>query len=263
MTERADAPRPTDVDSAVLAAGSGDVELAILSMSARSPDGADAAYLEWHMLDHLPEQYRIDGMRHGQRWISTAACRGVRAASEAPFDEVDHIVSYLFAPPTHATMEDSIDVFFTLGNSLYQGGRMPLRLPRKHLGIYDLIARSASPGTLVGADVLAWRPARGVYMVVEQSGGPVEVAPGHALGALLDIDGVAGLWSYRGTSGRHGRVDAAEDLEVTVCYLDEDPVMVAERVGDHLATYWAEGSVRPLLAAPFEIVEPWRWEHQL
>ena len=259
----ADPPRPSDDDPAVLAAGSGDVELAILSMSARSPDGEDAAYLEWHVLDHLPEQYRIDGVRHGQRWISTAACRDARVASEAPFDEVDHIVNYLFAPPSHATMAETLDVFFTLGNSLHHGGRMPLRLPRKHLAIYDLVAKSASSRALVGADVMPWRPARGVYVVVERTGGPVEVARGHALDGLVDIDGVAGLWSYRGTAGRHRRVDDADGLEVTICYLDGDPVAVAETVGEHLVTHWAEGSITPLLGAPFEIVEPWRWEHQL
>ncbi len=260
MSPPADPPRPSDEDAGVLAAGSGDVELAVLSMSSRSPEGEDAAYLEWHMLDHLPEQYRIDGVRLGQRWISTPACREARVASEAPFDRVDHIVNYLFARPRAGSMADALEVFFSLGNSLHRAGRMPLRLPRVHLAIHDLVAKSASARVLVGADVLPWRPARGVYLIVERVGGPVETAPGHALDGLLDIEGVAGSWSYRGTTGRHERVDDADGLEVTVCYLDADPVELADPIGEHLVTHWAEGSMTPLLGAPFEVVQPWRWE---
>ena len=38
-------------------------------MSSRHPDGLDADYLRWHMLDHLPEQVpRLNGLRLGQRW---------------------------------------------------------------------------------------------------------------------------------------------------------------------------------------------------
>ena len=33
------------------------------------------SYNEWHMLDHMPEQYPIPGIAYGQRWVSTPACR--------------------------------------------------------------------------------------------------------------------------------------------------------------------------------------------
>ena len=35
--------------------GGSDVRVGVLSLSARSPEGLDARYLEWHALDHLPE----------------------------------------------------------------------------------------------------------------------------------------------------------------------------------------------------------------
>ena len=37
--------------------------------------GAHRAYNEWHQFDHLPEQFSIDGIVFGQRWVYTPACR--------------------------------------------------------------------------------------------------------------------------------------------------------------------------------------------
>ena len=45
------------------------------------PVSNHAEYLDWHLHDHLPEQHRLPGLRHGQRWVSTPACRAARAAS--------------------------------------------------------------------------------------------------------------------------------------------------------------------------------------
>src|SRR5436190_1209036 len=101
------------------------VRLVVVSLSARSPDGADAAYLAWHGLDHLPEQYSIESLVHGQRWVSTPACRAARAAGDDALEATDHIVQYLFAEP----VAPAIDRFFALGAELREAGRMPLRLP--------------------------------------------------------------------------------------------------------------------------------------
>src|SRR5689334_3300540 len=114
-----------------------DVTCAVLSMSRRSADGEDARYLEWHLLDHLPEQYQLDGLRNGQRWVSTPACRAARAASTEPFDAVDHIVQYLFAEP----VGPALDRWFALGGTLHAGGRMPVSLPRAHLAAWDVTDR--------------------------------------------------------------------------------------------------------------------------
>ena len=92
-------PIPSDAEPAIASFGNGDVAASVVSMSMRHADGLDAEYLRWHVLDHLPEQFRLVGLRSGQRWVSTPACRARRAASEPPYDAVDHIVQYLFAEP--------------------------------------------------------------------------------------------------------------------------------------------------------------------
>ncbi len=256
MTDEA-AARPSDDDPAVAACGRGDVTTAVVSMSARHQAGDDAAYLEWHVLDHLPEQYRLDGLRLGQRFVSTPACRAARAASVEPFDAVDHIVQYLFAGP----MERSLDPFFTLGGALRQAGRMPIGLPRVQVGGWDVDRTAAAERALVGAAVVPWRPAAGAYIVVER------VDPGVGLddhlAALTSVDGVAGVWRYSGVEGRHLRLESTAGLILTVCYLDGPPVEVAAAVGAVLRSRWAERAVTPLLAGPFHAVVPFEWDRHL
>ena len=217
------------------------VHLAVVSMSARSADGRDAEYLAWHGLDHLPEQYGIDAIQLGQRWVSTPACRAARAASDARFDAVDHVVQYLFGEP----VVPALDEFFALGAELRAAGRMPIALPPVELGAYELVDRSAH---LVDADVLPWRPARGVYLLVEREPSPFD--------ALLAVPGVAGAWRFRG-GVFHERFADTSGLHLTVCYLDADVVASAHGIADVVA------GTTPLLAAPFETVVPYEWTRAL
>ena len=84
---------PSDQLPAVLASGASDVAYIFVSMSARDPNGRDADYLEWHSLDHRPEQYRVAGIRHSLRLVSTPDCRAARACSSGPYDAVDHVMT--------------------------------------------------------------------------------------------------------------------------------------------------------------------------
>src|SRR5579862_9198183 len=87
----------SDALPAVLATGSTDVYAIFVSLSARDPEGRDAEYLHWHSLDHRPEQYRVAGLRHSIRLVSTPAYRAARAASNERYDRVDHVMTYFFA----------------------------------------------------------------------------------------------------------------------------------------------------------------------
>ncbi len=272
MTQPPGEGTPTDDAPNVTRHGSSDVRAAVVSMSARSPEGLDAAYLEWHGLDHLPEQYRITGMRSGARWVSTPACRAARAAGVGHYDAVDHVVCYLFAEP----LDSALDTFFALGADLRAVGRMPVRLPPVELAGYELVAKSASPRALVGADVLPWRPCRGVYLLLEQSPtddlattrpqkrGPfVARSGGEVVGALADVPGVAGVWSYEGTGSLHPRLTGTDGLRLSIAFLDDHPPTMASRLDDVLADRWADGSVVPLLATPLVTVVPWAWDAHL
>ena len=52
------------------------VKVGFFSLSHASPSGDDRPYLEWHQMDHMPEQYQLPGMILGQRWASTHGAAG-------------------------------------------------------------------------------------------------------------------------------------------------------------------------------------------
>jgi hypothetical protein len=255
-------PVPSDRVPGVLDAGRGDVGAAVVSMSRRAADGNDAAYLRWHLFDHLPEQYRLVGVRNGTRWFSTRACREARAASDEPFDAVDHVVTYLFGAPDDAGLRVGLDRFFDLGKTLHDAGRMPLALPRVQVGGWRADERAAALRVMVGADVIPWRPHLGAYLLVEEEpadGGdhPTSSTGPAGLADLVAVEGVAGAWTFTDAHDLHRRFDPNPGRRLSILYLDDDPVTVAGRLEDPLRRRWAAGGALPLLAGPFASVDPW------
>ncbi|WP_426573720.1 hypothetical protein [Aquihabitans sp. McL0605] len=243
------AGRPSDGVDAIGACGAGDVVAAVLSLSEASSTGDDAGYLDWHLHDHLPEQHRLAGLRHGARFASTPECRAARLAEGGELDAVDHVVTYLFAPP----VDVALDAFFALGAALRGAGRMPVSLPSVQVGAWWVDAAVASPAALVGAAVVPWRPATGILLVVEQVAAD---APAPGLAALVDVPGVAGAWSLRGSGSCRAPLADTSGYEITLAYLDAPPPEVAERAAPVLRARWAQGSRTPVLAAPFHTVDP-------
>ena len=231
----------------------------VFSLAQASPDGpqADADYLAWHLLDHLPEQYRNPALVQGLRWVSTPACRARRAArtSDSPdaarFDPVHHVTHYLFAEPVDQALED----FLALGGELAGLDRYPIRLPAVMLANYDVAAVAAAARVKVTPPSIPFRPTRGAYLVVE----PVAPTAGSELpdhlAELVAVDGVAGAWRFDPSGRRGDRFDAA-GLAVTLCYLDEDPVAVAPALEAVLDAAWRRWGTAPALAGPFETVRP-------
>jgi hypothetical protein len=240
--------RPSDDLQDVLSAGVTDVKFVFVSMSARQQEGRDADYLLWHSLDHRPEQYRIAGLRHSVRLVSTPACRAARLPGDPSCEAVDHVMTYFLAA------DSALDKFSALSTALC-GERRPFRLPSVHSGYYWLDGKIASRRAVVGADVIPWRPARGAYVLLERgSGSPA---------GLVDTPGVAGIWWHVGGAPPTAGFQDNTGLQLTYCFLDEDPVEVAELLRQPLERRWASGQVTPLLAAPFYTVVPFEWQRYL
>lgn len=240
---------PSDQLPDVLATGTTDVTYVYISLSARDPDHRDAEYIEWHSLDHRPEQYRLPEIRNALRLVSTPACREARAASAAPYDRADHVMTYQFSDAS------GMPAFQALGLALHAAGRMPLRLPHVGFVAGNLAGKAAAAHAVAGADVIPWRPVLGVYVIIER--GEASPAP------LVDLPGVAGAWWYKGLTGEPPSGFDADGLQITYCYLDEDPVVVAPRLGEAMRRRWASGEVQGLLAAPFYPVVPFEWGRYL
>ncbi|KKW66432.1 hypothetical protein AAV95_01250 [Mycolicibacterium elephantis] len=240
---------PSDQVEGVLAAGRGDVTTLFVSMARRHPDGADAEYLRWHTLDHRPEQHRLSAVRASLRLVSTPACRAARASTPDEFDAIDHVMTYFF------TDRSGLAGFNELSTALGDADRKLPLLPPVQRGVYTVRTKVAVPRVKVGADVLPWWPTRGVYVLLETD------AP--APTQLLDIDGVAGIWSAKSHSVHANLASAPAGQTISYFFLDENPARVAERLRPALASRWRDGKVEPLLAAPFYPVVPYEWDRYL
>jgi hypothetical protein len=236
----------SDASPAILAAGRSDVTTIFTSFSERHPDGRDAEYLEWHSLDHRPEQHRLRWLRTSFRLVSTPSCRGVRAASDERYDAADHVMTYLF------TDVEAMDDFNQLSVALRDAGRAPYLLPLVERGAYRLEGMAAAPRIKVGADVLPWWPVKGVYVLIERGG-----TPAHELTA---IPGVGGAW-WGGAEPLEPPFCTRDNsgLHITYLFLDDDPAEVGERLGPLLERRWSEASIQPLLAAPFHSLVHYDW----
>jgi hypothetical protein len=232
----------------VLATGASDVSRIFVSMSEREPAGHDAEYLEWHSLDHRPEQHRLAGLRQSLRLVSTPACRAARAISGTRFDAVDHMMTYFFSENA------AFDQFGVLSAAL-GGERRPFRLPTVEAGYLKLKGKIANASAIAGADVMPWRPSRGVYLLVENTA--------ESPAALATIPGVAGIWWHEGGAPPLAGFRDNSGLLVSYCFLDGDPVETAQRLREPLKRRWAASNIQPLLAASFQTLVPFDWERYL
>lgn len=221
------------------------------------------AYNEWHMLDHMPEQYPLDGVAYGQRWVSTPACAAARASNEAPFDAVHYVTLYLMTEPVDRTLRE----FYELGGDLRARGRFH-RHRRSHLsGPFRSIGAAAAPRVLISAEAVPYRPNRGVYVVVEETADRAAIDPYVAWlhaehePALLAVPGVAGLWTFATSAQYRSHPWDTGDRRITVCWLDDDPLAVAaelDAVDADRRRFDAASHVA--LAGPFETIAVGEWD---
>ena len=228
---------PSDEVAEILDDGNGDITTVFVSMATRHPQGTDAEYLQWHSLDHRPEQHRLSAVRASLRLVSTPACRAARAVSTPRFDPIDHVMTYFFSDV------GGMAGFLTLSTALGDAGRKLPLLPPVERGVYAVQNKAASPRVKVGADVLPWWPIRGMYLLVE-----AHVAPA---ADLTEVDGVAGVWSVSSLDVGPELASARPGQQLTYCFLDEDPVDTAARLRPVLEKRWDSTGVEPLFAAPF------------
>lgn len=238
------------------------VKLGFFSLTGLAASGRDAEYLEWHALDHMPEQYALPGMLNGQRWRSTDGCRRSRAAETSELASVENVVCYLMGEPDRQTLDQFVD----LGRTLADKGRYPEVVPSRMLGAFELLGAHAAPRVLVSDEVIPWRPNLGVYLIIERivdrsaAGEFLRWTHREGVPALLATPGVAGVWWF-GTTPRLGHDTFTKgDFRVTVCYLDAEPGEVAASLGPIARARWDHSGVEPWLAAAFESVVRWDWQ---
>jgi hypothetical protein len=226
------------------------IRLGFFSFTEITDPNEHRSYNEWHQLDHMPEQFPLDGIAYGQRWVSTPACRAARVVSEAPLDPIHYMTLYLMTDPVERTLQD----FMQLGRDLHAVGRFHLHRKARLSGPFPLRDAAVAPRVLISAPAVPYRPNLGVYVEVEEFPGgddPADAARLHGehLPALCSVPGVAGAWSF-----------ADDQRRVTVTWLDAPPLESDQRLAPLVARRREASASRTILAGPFETITPWHWD---
>ena len=254
------AGRASDGDAGIEAAGLGDATTAALVFMGRSEDGRDVDVLRWHLFDHIPEQFRVPGVRNGQRWVSTPECRAARFAPSAPYDAADYVVQYLFAEPA----PQAVAAFAQLGKALGRAGRfIRSRQPVLASGGFGIQGMRASSRGALGAAVLPWYPASGIFLSVETAAEADPAAGMETLSRLADVEGVAGAWRYGPAQRDLSPLRTDLGIAATVFYLYDDPLAVAGRLRDAVEREWSRAGAEGRFASPFYIVQAHDIERRL
>jgi hypothetical protein len=177
-------------------------------------DGRHRAYNEWHLFDHMPEQFKLEGLQWGQRWVATPELieRRLFAGDLAP---TQYVTLYLITDPVQQALDD----FYALARDLHEQGRW--FDPRKsHLsGPFALVKTYVSPRLRFDPDAIPYRPNRGIFLTAQTGieGPALEEARRWYdqvhIPELLGVRGVAGCWWFEDDQGR----------AIRVYWLDEDP----------------------------------------
>jgi hypothetical protein len=207
----------------------------------------------------MPEQYQLPGIQFALRYIADGEYAGYRLAASRPLENVGNIVNYLVGDPVEQTHED----FMALGPRLAELGRFPEQRPYLQLRMPALLRWYAAPRALVSAEVVPFRPHRGVVVIVEDPSGD-DVATWlqwlHTVHhpAVLAVPGVAGVWMYRDTTTwRLHPAVRGEPQYTTVIYLDDDPLVTTKALGPLIEQRWGSGAVRPIFAGPLRTMIEW------
>ncbi len=203
---------------------------------------AHRAYNEWHMLDHMPEQFAIPGVALGQRWVHTPAA-AAGAIALPPFDSVHYLTLYLMTDPLDETLEE----FVALGRHLHDVGDrwFDARLARV-TGPWSVHAMAAAPRVKVRAGVIPARPHRAIEV---RAGAQLDDAAD--LTALCERDGVAGAWSFAPNEVHARRRRGAPDVAITIAWID-GPI-------DGKTRDQPIAREHDVFATTFETITPWQW----
>jgi hypothetical protein len=222
------------------------IKVGFFSFTEITDPGEHHSYNEWHMLDHMPEQYPLDGIAYGQRWVSTPACRAARLVSETPLDPIHYMTLYLMTEPVERTLRE----FMQLGRDLHKVGRFHLHRRAQLSGPFPFRASAVAPRVLISAEAVPYRPNLGIYVEVEEipEGGHPAADTAH-LAALVAVPGVAGTWSF-----------SDEMRRMTVSWLDAPPLEVCARLDPIVGRRRNASNTRTLFAGPLEAITPWKWD---
>jgi hypothetical protein len=234
----------------------GRVEIGFFSFTEITDPAQHRAYNEWHQLDHLPEQYPLDGVVWGQRWVRSPACRAAGPPpGDADFDAVHYVTCYLMTGPVEPTLRN----FKDLGAELHRLDRFFEARRAVLSGPFRVTGAHAAARVRVSAAAVPFRPNLGAFVALwSTAGNGADPAVGAPVDRLLALDGVAGVWQFAAHPAGAEYGWRSLGHSALVCYLDSPPLEVAPAIAAILRPAEDAGAA-PLLMGPLETITPWQW----
>jgi hypothetical protein len=183
---------------------------------------------------------------------------------------------YWFRSPA----DESVYAWEQLGADSFQWGRGPMipGVRRTLLAFFRPVKGYAAATALVSSDVIPYRPNRGLHLTVTQFAEPLGPAAHEhhrwedrvLIPALLDIDGVAGAWTFaldKHQNNRLGLRSTEADgppggLRIRLLYLDGEPVTAATHIHDCVAQTADEApevaARQCVIDTPLRTIVPWQ-----
>jgi len=205
--------------------------LGFFSFTQVTDPSAHEAYNAWHQLDHLPEQFTIDGIHFGRRWVRSPRCTAVEVAPNQLLEGFHYMTLYLLRD------ERVLPEFFSLGERLSSVDRFFAARKALLSGPFEVTRRWVAPRVAISAEAVPFRPSQGLYVFV---GPAVDGA------ALTEHEGVAGAWQFH---------DPAGSRHITVAFVDGDLWTTAATLAD--LGLGADGRLE--WAGPLEGIDAFRW----
>jgi hypothetical protein len=229
--------------------------LGFLSFTEVTDPASHVEYNRWHQLDHLPQQFTLDGVLFGQRWVRTPACRQAEVAAGPLLEACQYVTLYLLRDAA------VVPAFMDLASSLRSEGRF-FEARRAHLaGPFSVAGRVAAPRVQVTADVVPHRPSNGVYVVVRSAGGGGPFGLGETLlaqGSGGDEGDVASVWDFEGPLEGEAR------YQVSLAFIDGDVRRAAAGLG-RACLAAVPDPAQLIWAGPLERIDvnQWNWFDRL
>jgi hypothetical protein len=157
-------------------------------------DGRFDEFERWHALDHMPEQFGIEGIVAAQRWSADPAPAPPWMGRDSSLAAAHHVHVYLIADPVLPALEEmgTLAADLTAQARWFEGRRGLFNAP------FAVTGRSAATAAPVRARVVPYRPNQGVFVALFDP--PPDQAPAERVDALstrlVAVDGVAGCWTF-------------------------------------------------------------------
>src|SRR5205823_3148443 len=82
-------------------------------------DDRHREYNKWHLFDHMPEQFKLEGLHWGQRWVATPELIGRRLLAGDELGRTQYVTLYLITDPVQQALDD----FYALARELHAKDR--------------------------------------------------------------------------------------------------------------------------------------------